>query len=293
VTWGPGGQLDHLTFAAPKCFGGGGGTDNSALNYQKQQDAQARADETARQARIATGRDQIDALFDRGETLRPGSGVATPAHPDYSPEGVAKTKAVYAQTGQFSIPTVAASTTPAAWDKTGPAFDDRFYNERRQAYIDNYTPQLTDQFAKARNDMSFALARAGITRSSAAADQVGRLNAADAVQSATVASQAEGQVSALRSKVADSRANLVSQLQASADPGGTANLALARTQSLAAEPVTYSPLGDVFAGLSSGVGNFVQGARQASILQHYGLPGIASATGAGTGAGQGVSIKPS
>jgi uncharacterized spore protein YtfJ len=57
--------------------------------------------------------------------------------------------------------------------------------------------------------------------------------------------------------------------------------------------VTYSPLGDVFAGLSSGVGNFVQGARQASILQRYGLPGTASATGAGTGAGQGVSIKPS
>jgi hypothetical protein len=282
-----------LTFAALRCFGGGGGTDNSALQYQKAQDAQARADEEARQARIATGRQQIDALFDRGETLHPGSGVAVAAHPDYSPEGVAKAQNIYAQTGQFAPVTVPASTTPAVWDKTGPAFDDSFYNQRKQAYIDNYTPQLTDQFAKARNDMSFALARAGLTRSSAAADQVARLNAADAVQSATVANQAEGQVSALRSKVEDNRANLVTQLQSSADPGGTANLALSRTQSLAAEPLTYSPLGDVFAGLSSGIGNFVQGARQASILQRYGIPGIASATASGTGSGQGTSIKPS
>lgn len=272
------------------CFGGGGGTDNSALKYQQQQDAQARADEEARKARIAQGRQQIDALFDRGETLRPGSGVVVPAHPDYSPEGVAKTQNVYRMTGQFQIPTVPASTTPLVYDKTAPAFDDAFYNQRRQAYIDHYVPQLTDQFAKARNDMAFALARAGLTRSSVAADQGARLQEANAVQSATVANQAEGQVSDLRNKVEDNRANLVSQLQASADPGGTANLALARTQSLASEPLTYSPLGDVFAGLSSGIGNFVQGARQASLLQRYGIPGAASAVSPGAGSGQGVKV---
>ena len=283
--WGPGGQQDLLAFSAPRCFGGGGGTDNSALRYQQAQDAQARADEDARQARIASGRQQIDALFDRGETLRPGSGVAVAAHPDYSPEGVAKTKNVYAQTGQFSIPTVPASTTPAVWDKTQPAFDDAFYNQRRQAYIDNYTPQLQDQFQKARDQMTFALARSGQTRSSVAADQVARLGEANAVQSATIANQAEGDVSKFRNSVEDQRANLVSQLQSSADPGGTANIALARTQSMAGEPVSYSPLGDVFSGLASGIGHFVQGAQSQYYMNKFGIPGAANPATSGSGQG--------
>jgi hypothetical protein len=265
------------------CFGGGGGTDNSALQYQQQQDAQARQDEIDRQARIAQGRSQIDALFDRGETLHPGSNVTT-VSVDNSPEAQQQAWNFYKATGRYTTPHV-STTTPTTWDKTAPAFDDAFYNQRRQAYIDNYTPQLADQFSKARNDMSFALARAGLTRSSAAADEFARLNEANTVQSATIANQAEGQVSDLRSKVEDQRANLVGQLQASADPGGTANLALARTQSMAAEPLTYSPLGDVFSGVASGIGNFVQGARQASLFKSLGIGTPAAATGSGVGSG--------
>lgn len=266
------------------CFSGGGGADNSALVYQQQQDAQARADETARQDRIAQGRSQIDALFDRGQTLlKPAS---TTAAPNNDPAALGEAFTKYKQTGNYASP-MTTTTTPAEWSAPGavPAFDDAFYNQRRQAYIDNQTPQLADQFAKARNDMSFALARAHLTRSSVAADQNARLNETNVVAAGDIANKAEGQVSDLRSKVEDSRTNLVSQLQASADPGGTANLALARTQSMAKEPLTYSPLGDVFTGIASGIGNFVQGARQAALFKQYGLSLPAATGGAGTGAG--------
>ena len=176
-----------------------------------------------------------------------------------------------AATGPTTTTTYETVTTPETWEKTQTAFDTNFYDQRRQAYIDNYAPQLADQFSKARSDMAFALARAGLGRSSVAADQNARLQAANAVQSATIASQAESDVSSLRNRVEDQRANLVTQLNASADPGGTANLALARTQSLAAEPVTYNALGDVFTGFAQGIGKYIQGQQSQQYLTALGL----------------------
>jgi len=246
------------------------------------QDEQARADEEARQARIKQGRSQIDALFDRGETLKTPETKTQYTDPAKDLEAWR----TYQATGYYQQPSETI-TTPATWEKTQPAFDKAYYDARKQAYIDNYTPQLADQFNKARADMTYALARAGLTRSSAATDQVARLNEANAVQTGTIGSQAEDFVSKQRSNVEDQRANLVSQLQSSADPGGTANLALARTQSIRAEPVTYSPLGDVFNGIVSGIGHFVQGAQtQAFMNNRYGLQ-AQPASGGTTRSGQG------
>jgi hypothetical protein len=260
--------------------------DNSALYYQQQQDQQARADETARQARIAQGRTQIDRLFDRGQTLiSPETSAVVPSN---DPEKIQQAWNTYRTSGLIQQPTETV-VTPAQWSDPGsvPAFDDKFYNQRKQAYIDNYTPQLQDQFQKARENMAYALSRASLTRSSVATDQVARLNEANLVQANTIGSQAEADVNKLRTNVEDQRANLVSQLQASADPGGTANLALARTQSLRDAPVTYSPLGDVFNGIASGIGHFVQGAQTASYLSRYPLLQPANAPSATAGGGQG------
>jgi hypothetical protein len=265
------------------CFSSGGGGGNTALLYQQQQDQQARADEEARKARIAQGRSQIDALFDRGETL-----VSPETSRQYTdPAKDAEAWMNYRRTGVYQQP-VETITTPAVWAKTQEPFDQKFYDQRRQAYIDNYTPQLAQQFADARNQLSFALARAGLLRSSVASDKVARLNADNAVQAGTIANKAEDSVSQLRTSVEDERANLINQLNVSADPAGTANLALARTQATASQPVSYSPLGDVFSGIASGIGNFVTGVRQRSILDSFN--NATKQTGSGTGSsGQGVS----
>lgn len=264
------------------CFGGGGGTDNSALQYQQQQDAQARADEQARQDRISLGRKQIDALFDKGETLTQAGGTTYTANNDPNSPDYQNAVNVWKGSGKFIQP-FTATTTQDVWDKTQPAFDDAFYNQRKQAYIDNYTPQLQDQFQKARDSLSYALARSGQTRSSVAADQYARLKEANDVQAATIANQAESDVTKFRTNVEDQRANLVTQLQSSADPGGTANIALARTQSMAGEPVTYSPLSDVFAGFASGIGHFIQGAQSQSLFGRLAGAGNPATTSANQG----------
>ena len=253
------------------CFNSGG-TNNAAVYQQRFEDLQARADEVARQARIERGRRQIDALFDRGETLQSGGEIST--RPDTPPEYVGVTPPSTAQIG------IVADTTPEVYAKTQPAFDDAFYDARRQAYLGNYMPQLAQKFQEARDNLSFALAKAGLTRSSVAADKVARLNEDNTVQAGTIASKAEDDVNKVRSSVEDSRANLVAQLQASADPGGTANLALARSQVMQKQPVEYSPLGDVFSGIATGIGRFVQGAQYASL---YGrTPGGAQSPSGGT-----------
>lgn len=271
------------------CVGGGGGTDNSALRYQQEQDAIARQKEADREARIQQGRQQIDALFDRGQTL------ITPASTTYENLGAGtpeydKAVGLWRQGAPFLQPQKKI-TTEAVWSPEGaqPAFNKQFYDERRQAYIDNYTPQLAQQFSDARNQLSFALARAGLLRSSVATDKVARLQADNAVQSATIANKAEDSVSQLRSQVEDSRTQLINQLNTSADPAGTANLALARTQATASQPVSYSPLGDVFTSVASGIGNFVTGVRQKSILDSFNLAATSARSGSGVGAsGQGT-----
>ena len=257
--------------------------------YQQQQDQQARADEEARKARIALGRSQIDALFDRGETIVTPASTRTenlgPGTPEYD-EAVQR----WRTTGVIQQPTKTIET-PATWAKTQEPFDQKFYDQRRQAYIDNYTPQLAQQFSDARNQLSFALARAGLLRSSVASDKVARLNAENAVQTGTIANKAEDSVAQLRTTVEDERSNLINQLNVSADPAGTANLALARTSATASQPVSYSPLGDVFSGIASGIGNFVTGVRQRSILDSFNNAANNKQSGSGTGtSGQGTSI---
>jgi len=260
------------------CVGGGGGTDNSALMYQQNQDRQARADEEARQQRIAVGRQQIDALFDRGQTLVPGTGTVTPAKTDVTPGFLTPL-----MLSVFGEPKTAPTTVAPQFETTQPAFDDAFYDKRRQAILANQTPQLQDQYQKAREGLTYALARAGITRSSAGADKSAQLKSQYDVESANVANKAEQDVSGLRGQVEDARTNLITQLQATADPAGSANQALARTQVLRQQPLSYDTIGDVFSGVAAGVGNFVQGVRQKQLFDTYNTAKANPATGGGGG----------
>jgi hypothetical protein len=170
------------------------------------------------------------------------------------------------------IPVNIEQDVPAEWQNgTGTAFNQDFYDKRKEAYLNNYLPQLGDQFKQARETMAYALARSGMTRSSVAADQYAQLDKKKQIEEGTLASQAEGDVNTLKGQVEDARTGLINDLNISADPGGAANLALARTQQIAGTPVSYSPLGDIFAGVASGIGNFVTGVRQAGITNIAGL----------------------
>ena len=50
-------------------------------------------------------------------------------------------------------------------------YDDDFYKNRAQDYLNYANPQINEQFADAMDDLRFALDRQGITRSSMAAER--------------------------------------------------------------------------------------------------------------------------
>jgi hypothetical protein len=156
-----------------------------------------------------------------------------------------------------------AAVGAGTWNKTTSAFDADFYNRRRQTGLDYYVPQLADQFSKAREQMAYALARAGLSRSTVAGEKTADLANQYDIQNQTIGSQVEGDVNNLRTRVEDARSGLLSSLAATADPEATATQALGRAQTLQSEPVNYSPLGDIFAGLTGTIGAGAQGYRAA------------------------------
>ncbi|UUJ74518.1 hypothetical protein [Microcystis phage Mae-Yong1326-1] len=152
-------------------------------------------------------------------------------------------------------------------DQAFAGFDDNFFAGRRQAVLDYYEPELTKQFNDARRQMEFALARAGLTKSSEAGRQMGNLNDRFQVASADVARRAEDAVSRLRADVDNQRAGVISQLEATADPSGAANAALSRSKVLQGARIGFDPLGDIFAGAAGTIGSVVQGQRDNDIRQ--------------------------
>lgn len=149
-------------------------------------------------------------------------------------------------------------------------FDNPFYGQRRQAYMDFYQPQLDNQFKDAREAMTYELARAGLVNSSVAGDRLGDLQREYDVNRASILSRATGEENNLRSRVNQERAALVTQLNATADADRVSNEALARTQVIQQETPRYDSLGDIFGGLLGGIGQFMQGQQDNRVLGSLG-----------------------
>lgn len=250
------------------CFGGGG-SNSAAADEARSQAAEARLRDDQRAALVNQGREQINRLFDNGETMTRGPSTGEQVNP-VDPRWVGMTpgdvRSFMAGPLGFGMdPASVIQSTPGApiWNKTGTAFDQAFFDKRRQTSLDYYVPQLADQFQKARDSMGFALARAGLSRSTVAGTKFNDLQNEYNVQNQQIAGKAEGDVNQLRSQVEDARSGLMSSLSATADPESTANQALGRAQVLASAPVNYSPLGDIFSGITGTVGAAAQGYQNA------------------------------
>lgn len=252
----------------------GGQPSSAAAEEARTQAEAARLREDDRQARVRTGREQVNRLFDAGETLTqrviPGQYRVDPTDPRWvgmSPDAVA-----FYLRGGTGLPLVGGSAANAlqpmtenVWTKTSGAFDADFYDRRRQAGLNYYTPQIADQFQKARDNLAYSLARAGLSRSTAAGQKQAELQGQYALANQDAANKVEADVSNLRGQVEDARTNLMTSLEATSDPEGTANQALGRAQVLQSAPLQYSPLGDLFGGVVGSIGSAVSGVRQAQL----------------------------
>lgn len=168
-------------------------------------------------------------------------------------------------------------TGTAKLDTQFAGFDDNFYNGRRNAYTGFYQPQLDDQFGQARDQLTYALARAGTLNSTLAADKQADLTKKYDVQRASILSQANDQVSAQQSRIGNEKSALVAQLNATGDADAVSNQALSRTQQLYQEQPAYNPLGDIFSGVAAGIGNYVNNQNNTNAYNSY-FGGKANAT---------------
>lgn len=215
-----------------------GGDDAAAANA-----AQARSDEQARQSRVRAGTARINSLFDG--TPMPAT-AATPGGEGSLPSiGEAFGKAP----GDTGVLAPAAGSTPNSFG----GFTDDFYKGREKAYTDFATPQLEDQQAEARKQLTYALARNGTLNSSIRADQEGSLAKIAGTARQGIADTARSSANKTRADVEGARSDLINTLTSTGDVESSVNNALSRATALSA-PTQYSPLGSMFANFTGALG---------------------------------------
>jgi hypothetical protein len=217
-----------------------GGDDAAAANA-----AQARADEQARQARVRSGTARINALFD-----------GTPIPADAAAPTEAGGAGGFAGDLAGALAGRGAGTTatpdPLAGNKFG-GFTDDFFKKQGKAYSDYATPQLEDQLADARKQLTFSLDRSGLLDSSVRADREGELAKQAGTARQGIADTALTTEQNARNAVAGARSDLINELNTTGDATLTANDALSRASALSA-PTQFSPLGSLFSNFTSALG---------------------------------------
>ena len=264
---------------------------------------QARADEEARQARIKQGTASINQIFDGGiptvtrvagtttkapagmSQLAPtglgAGGAKTPGNAflasNMSPSGglsdmysVSRTPDTFTVGGK-SFGSEAEANAYAESMRTG-GFGDAFFNKQRQAYLDYARPQVDDAMGKAREQLTYALARNGTIDSSIRTSQNADLQKEYDKNILQVTDKANEYSTNARNSVEDARANLISTLQITGDNVGASNAAMARAKALAATP-SYDPIGQLFGDWTAGYAQHAAQQRAEALANGLGVGG--------------------
>jgi len=131
-------------------------------------------------------------------------------------------------------------------------FDDAFYDNRRNAYLDFAKPQVTDQYEDAFKQLTLALADSNLLNSSAAARRRADLLKKKGEYERQIGSKANEYANTARSQVESAKSDLRSQNMNIANPTLVAANAAQRARSLNEVPV-FDPLINLFAGAAEGL----------------------------------------
>ena len=138
--------------------------------------------------------------------------------------------------------------------QTSPGtFNDAFFNNRRNAYINYAMPQLDKQRTSANRDLIFALDRSGNLASSSRAMKEGELQELYDTNKQNIADKGQEYANTAKTSVEDARQDLIKTLNVTGDAQGAASGAINRASALSA-PDTYSPLSQLFSDFTASLG---------------------------------------
>lgn len=153
-----------------------------------------------------------------------------------------------------------------AFDGTAAVLDQREAAQR--AYL---LPQLDKRRDDAAAELTYALSRAGLLNSSAAGQKQANLGEAYGLQKADILSQISGDISGQRTLLNQNRSSLEAGLRSSGDATAATDAALATASNFRDTLPKVSPLGDIFYGLSQGIGA-VQNGYQVGQIRRMATP---------------------
>lgn len=144
-----------------------------------------------------------------------------------------------------------------AIDQNFKAFDDGFFNKRRDSYVSYATPQLNEQYDDAMLRLTAALSRSGALQSSEAAKRNAKLGKDFALQRQGLVDKGTELSTQARSDLENARSSLVTDLYATADPAAAAAGAQARAK-IASQTPGFTPLGQLFQDITAGLADWAE-----------------------------------
>lgn len=137
-------------------------------------------------------------------------------------------------------------------DENFGQFNDDFYTQRNQAYVDYASPELDKQYKDSMRSLVSALARSGNLQSSTRAEKFADLDEQFKQRKLDITNTGRDYSNQAKDAVERSRAELITQNESLADPNAISGNALARSQSLATLP-SFSPLGSMLTDATQGL----------------------------------------
>lgn len=135
-------------------------------------------------------------------------------------------------------------------DQAFGGFDDGFFNQIKQSYIDYAQPQLDDQYADQKKNIIYALARKGTLNSSMSGDQMARLDKQYATNQTTIQGAGGDYANSARRDVIANKNDVTNQLISTGDDSAAGTAAFSTAKAIAAPP-SFSPLGALFSNVSA------------------------------------------
>ena len=148
-------------------------------------------------------------------------------------------------------------------DQAFAGYDDGFFNDRYQSYVDFANPQREDNIEAGSKLLAAALARQGITESSVASEKKQELAEADAAMGREIAANALRYENMARANIYDAKQRLLEQNAALADPGVANRLSATAAANAAALPT--------FDNITNAAANIAQGLASQADLERRGM----------------------